>query len=127
MKLLITDNVLFAPYFLKEKPDVFVFSEEVEKYYPDNNLSASSGNLFTLFSYLQDVSNIEEVYVSLMDDIKTINVINLLTYFKKSKVLVMYISGTTLRLLQAINNYNYVSYSSLLEKHLSKDETDQLN
>lgn len=127
MKLLITDNVLFAPYFLKEKPDVFVFSEEVEKYYLDNNLSASSGNLFTLFSYLQDVSNIEEVYVSLMDDIKTINVINLLTYFKKSKVLVMYISGTTLRLLQSINNYNYVSYSSLLEKHLSKDETDQLN
>ena len=127
MKLLITDNVLFAPYFLKEKPDVFVFSEEVEKYYLDNNLSASSGNLFTLFSYLQDVSNIEEVYVSLMDDIKTINVINLLTYFKKSKVLVMYISATTLRLLQAINNYNYVSYSSLLEKHLSKDETDQLN
>ena len=127
MKLLITDNVLFAPYFLKEKPDVFVFSEEVEKYYLDNNLSASSGNLFTLFSYLQDVSNIEEVYVSLMDDIKTINVINLLTYFKKSKVLVMYISGTTLKLLQSINNYNYVSYSSLLEKHLSKDETDQLN
>lgn len=127
MKLLITDNVLFAPYFLKEKPDVFVFSEEVEKYYLDNNLSASSGNLFTLFSYLQDVSNIEEVYVSLMDDIKTINVINLLTYFKKSKVLVMYISGTTLRLLQSINNYNYVSYSSLLEKHLSKDETNQLN
>lgn len=127
MKLLITDNVLFAPYFLKEKPDVFVFSEEVEKYYLDNNLSASSGNLFTLFSYLQDVSNIEEVYVSLMDDIKTINVINLLTYFKKSKVLVMYISGTTLRLLQSINNYNYVSYSSLLEKYLSKDETDQLN
>lgn len=127
MKLLITDNVLFAPYFLKEKPDVFVFSEEVEKYYLDNNLSASSGNLFTLFSYLQDVSNIEEVYVSLMDDIKTINVINLLTYFKKSKVLVMYISGTTLRLLQSINNYNYVRYSSLLEKHLSKDETDQLN
>lgn len=127
MKLLITDNVLFAPYFLKEKPDVFVFSEEVEKYYLDNNLSASSGNLFTLFSYLQDVSTIEEVYVSLMDDIKTINVINLLTYFKKSKVLVMYISATTLRLLQAINNYNYVSYSSLLEKHLSKDETDQLN
>lgn len=127
MKLLITDNVLFAPYFLKEKPDVFVFSEEVEKYYLDNNLSASSGNLFTLFSYLQDVSNIEEVYVSLMDDIKTINVINLLTYFKKSKVLVMYISSTTLRLLQSINNYNYVSYSSLLEKHLSKDETDQLN
>lgn len=127
MKLLITDNVLFAPYFLKEKPDVFVFSEEVEKYYLDNNLSASSGNLFTLFSYLQDVSNIEEVYVSLMDDIKTINVINLLTYFKKSKVLVMYISGTTLRLLQSINNYNYVSYSSLLEKPLSKDETDQLN
>ena len=127
MKLLITDNVLFAPYFLKEKPDVFVFSEEVEKYYLDNNLSASSGNLFTLFSYLQDVSNIEEVYVSLMDDIKTINVINLLTYFKKSKVLVMYISATTLRLLQSINNYNYVSYSSLLEKHLSKDETDQLN
>lgn len=127
MKLLITDNVLFAPYFLKEKPDVFVFSEEVEKYYLDNNLSASSGNLFTLFSYLQDVSNIEEVYVSLMDDIKTINVVNLLTYFKKSKVLVMYISATTLRLLQSINNYNYVSYSSLLEKHLSKDETDQLN
>ena len=127
MKLLITDNVLFAPYFLKEKPDVFVFSEEVEKYYLDINLSPSSGNLFTLFSYLQDVSNIEEVYVSLMDDIKTINVINLLTYFKKSKVLVMYISATTLRLLQAINNYNYVSYSSLLEKHLSKDETDQLN
>lgn len=127
MKLLITDNVLFAPYFLKEKPDVFVFSEEVEKYYLNNNLSAYSGNLFTLFSYLQDVSNIEEVYVSLMDDIKTINVINLLTYFKKSKVLVMYISGTTLRLLQSINNYNYVSYSSLLEKHLSKDETDQLN
>ena len=127
MKLLITDNVLFAPYFLKVKPDVFVFSEEVEKYYLDNNLSASSGNLFTLFSYLQDVSNIEEVYVSLMDDIKAINVINLLTYFKKSKVLVMYISGTTLRLLQSINNYNYVSYSSLLEKHLSKDETDQLN
>lgn len=127
MKLLITDNVLFAPYFLKEKPDVFVFSEEVEKYYLDNNLSASSGNLFTLFSYLQNVSNIEEVYVSLMDDIKTINVINLLTYFKKSKVLVMYISGTTLRLLQSINNYNYVSYSSLLEKYLSKDETDQLN
>lgn len=127
MKLLITDNVLFAPYFLKEKPDVFVFSEEVEKYYLDNNLSASSGNLFTLFSYLQDVSNIEEVYVSIMDDIKTINVINLLTYFKKSKVLVMYISGTTLRLLQSINNYNYVSYSSLLEKHLSKDETNQLN
>lgn len=127
MKLLITDNVLFAPYFLKEKPDVFVFSEEVEKYYLDNNLSASSGNLFTLFSYLQDVSNIEEVYVSLMDDIKTINVINLLTYFKKSKVLVMYISGTTLRLLQSINNYNYVSYSSLLEKYLSKDETNQLN
>lgn len=127
MKLLITDNVLFAPYFLKEKPDVFVFSEEVEKYYLDNNLSASSGNLFTLFSYLQDVNNIEEVYVSLMDDIKTINVINLLTYFKKSKVLVMYISGTTLRLLQSINNYNYASYSSLLEKHLSKDETDQLN
>lgn len=127
MKLLITDNVLFAPFFLKEKPDVFVFSEEVEKYYLDNNLSASSGNLFTLFSYLQDVSNIEEVYVSLMDDIKTINVINLLTYFKKSKVLVMYISDTTLRLLQAINNYNYVSYSSLLEKHLSKDEKDQLN
>ncbi len=127
MKLLITDNVLFAPYFLKEKPGVFVFSEEVEKYYLDNNLSASSGNLFILFSYLQDVSNIEEVYVSLMDDIKTINVINLLTYFKKSKVLVMYISGTTLRLLQSINNYNYVSYSSLLEKHLSKDETDQLN
>lgn len=127
MKLLITDNVLFAPYFLKEKPDVFVFSEEVEKYYLNNNLSASSGNLFTLFSYLQDVSNIEEVYVSLMDDIKTINVINLLTYFKKSKVLVMYISGTTLRLLQSINNYNYVSYSSLLEKHLSEDETDQLN
>lgn len=127
MKLLITDNVLFAPYFLKEKPDVFVFSEEVEKYYLDNNLSASSGNLVTLFSYLQDVSNIEEVYVSLMDDIKTINVINLLTYFKKSKVLVMYISGTTLRLLQSINNYNYVSYSSLLEKYLSKDETNQLN
>lgn len=127
MKLLITDNVLFAPYFLKEKPDVFVFSEEVEKYYLDNNLSASSGNLFTLFSYIQDVSNIEEVYVSLMDDIKTINVINLLTYFKKSKVLVMYISGMTFRLLQSINNYNYVSYSSLLEKHLSKDETDQLN
>lgn len=127
MKLLITDNVLFAPYFLKEKPDVFVFSEEVEKYYLDNNLSASSGNLFTLFSYLQDVSNIEEVYVSLMDDIKTINVINLLTYFKKSKVLVMYISGTTLRLLQSINNYNYVSCSSLLEKYLSKDETNQLN
>lgn len=127
MKLLITDNVLFAPYFLKEKPDVFVFSEEVEKYYLDNNLSVSSGNLFTLFSYLQDVSNIEEVYVSLMDDIKTINVINLLTYFKKSKVLVMYISGTTLRLLQSINNYNYVSYSSLLEKYLSKDETNQLN
>ena len=127
MKLLITDNVLFAPYFLKAKPDVFVFSEEVEKYYLDNNLSASSGNLFTLFSYLQDVSNIEEVYVSLMDDIKTINVINLLTYFKKSKVLVMYISGTTLRLLQSINNYNYVSYSSLLEKYLSKDETNQLN
>ena len=127
MKLLITDNALFAPYFLKEKPDVFVFSEEVEKYYLDNNLSASSGNLFTLFSYLQDVSNIEEVYVSLMDDIKTINVINLLTYFKKSKVLVMYISGTTLRLLQSINNYNYVSYSSLLEKYLSKDETNQLN
>lgn len=127
MKLLITDNVLFAPYFLKEKPDVFVFSEEVEKYYLDNNLSASSGNLFTFFSYLQDVSNIEEVYVSLMDDIKTINVINLLTYFKKSKVLVMYISGTTLRLLQSINNYNYVSYSSLLEKYLSKDETNQLN
>lgn len=127
MKLLITDNVLFAPYFLKEKPDVFVFSEEVEKYYLDNNLSASSGNLFTLFSYLQDVSNVEEVYVSLMDDIKTINVINLLTYFKKSKVLVMYISGTTLRLLQSINNYNYVSYSSLLEKYLSKDETNQLN
>lgn len=127
MKLLITDNVLFAPYFLKEKPAVFVFSEEVEKYYLDNNLSASSGNLFTLFSYLQDVSNIEEVYVSLMDDIKTINVINLLTYFKKSKVLVMYISGTTLRLLQSINNYNYVSYSSLLEKYLNKDETDQLN
>lgn len=127
MKLLITDNVLFAPYFLKEKPDVFVFSEEVEKYYLDNNLSASSGNLFILFSYLQDVSNIEEVYVSLMDDIKTINVVNLLTYFKKSKVLVMYISATTLRLLQSINNYNYVSYSSLLEKHLSKDETDQLN
>ena len=127
MKLLITDNVLFAPCFLKEKPDVFVFSEEVEKYYLDNNLSASSGNLFTLFSYLQDVSNIEEVYVSLMDDIKTINVINLLTYFKKSKVLVMYISGTTLRLLQSINNYNYVSYSSLLEKYLSKDETNQLN
>lgn len=127
MKLLITDNVLFAPYFLKEKPDVFVFSEEVEKYYLDNNLSASSGNLLTLFSYIQDVSNIEEVYVSLMDDIKTINVINLLTYFKKSKVLVMYISGTTLRLLQLINNYNYVSYSSLLEKPLSKDETDQLN
>lgn len=127
MKLLITDNVLFVPYFLKEKPDVFVFSEEVEKYYLDNNLSASSGNLLTLFSYLQDVSNIEEVYVSLMDDIKTINVINLLTYFKKSKVLVMYISGTTLRLLQSINNYNYVSYSSLLEKYLSKDETNQLN
>lgn len=127
MKLLITDNVLFAPHFLKEKPDVFVFSEEVEKYYLDNNLSASSGNLFTLFSYLQDVSNIEEVYVSLMDDIKTINVINLLTYFKKSKVLVMYISGTTLRLLQSINNYNYVSYSSLLEKYLSKDETNHLN
>ena len=127
MKLLITDNVLFAPQFIKEKPDVFVFSEEVEKYYLDNNLSASSGNLFTLFSYLQDVSNIEEVYVSLMDDIKTINVINLLTYFKKSKVLVMYISGTTLRLLQSINNYNYVSYSSLLEKYLSKDETNHLN
>lgn len=127
MKLLITDNVLFAPYFLKEKPDVFVFSEEVEKYYLDNNLSASSGNLLTLFSYLQNVSNIEEVYVSLMDDIKTINVTNLLTYFKKSKVLVMYISGTTLRLLQSINNYNYVSYSSLLKKYLSKDETDQLN
>ena len=127
MKLLITDNVLFAPYFLKEKPDVFVFSEEVEKYYLDINLSPSSGNLFTLFSYLQDVSNIEEVYVSLMDDIKTINVINLLTYFKKSKVLVMYISTTTLRLLQSINNYNYVSYSSLLEKYLSKDETNQLN
>ena len=127
MKLLITDNVLFAPYFLKVKPDVFVFSEEVEKYYLDNNLSASSGNLFTLFSYLQDVNNIEEVYVSLMDDIKTINVINLLTYFKKSKVLAIYISGTTLRLLQSINNYNYVSYSSLLEKHLSKDETNQLN
>lgn len=127
MKLLITDNVLFAPYFLKVKPDVFVFSEEVEKYYLDNNLSASSGNLFTLFSYLQDVNNIEEVYVSLMDDIKTINVINLLTYFKKSKVLAMYISATTLRLLQSINNYNYVSYSSLLEKHLSKDETNQLN
>ena len=127
MKLLITDNVLFAPYFLKEKPDIFVFREEVEKYYLDNNLSASSGNLFTLFSYLQDVSNIEEVYVSLMDDIKTINVINLLTYFKKSKVLVMYISATTLRLLQSINNYNYVSYSSLLEKYLSKDETNQLN
>lgn len=127
MKLLITDNVLFAPYFLKEKPDVLVFSEEVAKYYLDNNLSVSSGNLFTLFSYLQDVSNIEEVYVSLMDDIKTINVINLLTYFKKSKVLVMYISGTTLRLLQSINNYNYVSYSSLLEKYLSKDETNQLN
>ena len=110
MKLLITDNVLFAPYFLKEKPDVFVFSEEIEKYYLDNNLSTSRGNLITLFSYLQDASNIEEVYVSLMDDIKTINVINLLTYFKKSKVLVMYISTTTLRLLQSINNYNYVSY-----------------
>ena len=127
MKLLITDNVLFAPYFLKEKPDVFVFSEEIEKYYLDNNLSTSRGNLITLFSYLQDASNIEEVYVSLMDDIKTINVINLLTYFKKSKVLVMYISTTTLRLLQSINNYNYVSYSSLLEKYLSKDETNQLN
>ena len=62
-----------------------------------------------------------------MDDIKTINVINLLTYFKKSKVLAIYISGTTLRLLQSINNYNYVSYSSLLEKYLSKDETNRLN